>query len=280
MDYYRYDSTSDDFDDTGTSGSDFFSRSDDEGRYDSPTDTTDMEPVHRRHQPRNYKLGDTSSSSEDDEGGRPRTPRAPPTQNVFQHQASPRMMRGSDSVNSASSPSVFFRHSMPSLGRPLDPAVRSSINVDLKQHQHQHQHQELSIESEQEGHDADVEPSDLDPMYSGHEETDDERKQGKKKTRGSGGGGDKPLPPPKYNVFDHNTMASGRGRDHLSPLILTRTRPLDSVFRAAVGSFPLLSDEGARERRSSQSSSEIKVFDPSSAASLTSGMLFSGSRAG
>ena len=247
--YYRYDS--DDFD-TGTSGSDFLSRSDDEGRYDSPTETTDMEPLRRRRQPRNYKLGDTSSSSDDDGA-----PRAPPTQNVFQHQVSPRTRRSSDIVNSPTSPPMFFRGGMPSLARPLDPAVRSSISIDMKHHHLQ----DLAVESEQEGHDADVEPSDLDPMYSGHEETDDEKKQSKRKAVDGGG---IPLAPPKFNVFDHKATASARGREHLSPLVLTRTRPLDSVFKAAVGSFPLLTDEEGGERRTSKSSTEIKVFDPSS----------------
>ena len=236
--YYRYDD-SDDFD-TGTSDSEFFSRSDDEGRYDSPTETTDME-IRRRHQPRNYKLGDTSSS-DDDEGG---IPRAPPTQNVFEHQASPRLMRGGgDSVNSPTSPPMFLRHSMPSLARPLDPAVRSSFAV-----------QDLAVESEQEGHDADVEPSDLDPMYSGHEETDDERRQGKARSSSRASGGGKPVAPPKYNVFDHNNSSSGIGREHLSPLILTRTRPLDSVFKAKIGSFPLLTDNEIPDRKTSQSTS-------------------------
>ena len=252
--YYRYDD-SDDFD-TGTSDSEFFSRSDDEGRYDSPTETTDME-IRRRHQPRNYKLGDTSSSSDDEDG----RPRAPPTQNVFEHQASPRMMRGGgDSINSPTSPPMFLRHSMPSLTRPLDPAVRSSFTA-----------QDLAVESEQEGHDADVEPSDLDPMYSGHEETDDERKQGTgiASTKGNDRGS-KPPAPPKYNVFDHNTSSSRIGREHMSPLILTRTRPLDSVFKAKIGSFPLLTDNEIPDRKTSQSPSEIKVFDPSSAASSSS----------
>jgi hypothetical protein len=218
-----------------TSGSDFFSRSDEAG-YDSPTDTTDIEPRLRGQPvpPRDFKCRHSSSSEEDDFPEEDATGRAPPTKNVFHHPTS--SPRGSGS----------------------GVARATSYESDL-------QHQ-LEYSSEHEG-DADVEPSDLDP--SSAQEEDYYNHHTKKKAALAAAG-----PPIQMHQYPNHALSATATTNaaHRNLLLLTRIRPLDSVFKSSVGSFPKLSAEDGdrllRGRSPHSSNSNIQVFDPS--ASLSS----------
>jgi hypothetical protein len=69
--------------------------------------------------------------------------------------------------------------------------------------------------------------------------------------------------PPSKNAFVH--LASQAAAYQQSPLrYLTRQRPLDPVFKAPAGSFPLLV-EGEQKLHSPKYQKQFKVFDPSAA---------------
>ena len=232
--YYQTANGADGNDDSDSEESDYV--------YDSPSEDMPL----RQQRTQDLRLGDSDSDSESHDQNRrqqnsapPSAHGPPPTQNVFQHHPTPRTPEG-------------LIHS------PLPQMRQAATHWQSPSARHeQREGQPLDIEDEDDVSDGSIaEPTFMD---TSKEETVQEdlntsttSLSGPKKVFGQ-----MKAPPPESSIPKSPLYVQKSPLSHL-----TRRRPLDPVFKAAEGSFPLLV-EGDRALRARPSSMDIKVFDPS-----------------